>query len=72
MVTMAQINRLDSRITELVARLNPEPRIVYEVQLCWMQPDGSVLDGDGNPVVRQPGAIVLMFDDPIRLHQAEG
>ena len=64
MVTMAQINKLDSRIDELAARLSPEPRFVYDVQLVWMQPDGSVVDDDGNPHVPQPGTIVLSFDDP--------
>jgi hypothetical protein len=72
MVTMAQINRLDSRITELAARLSHEPRVVYDVELVWMQPDGSVLDGDGNPVVHKPGDIVLSFEDPAGLHRAEG
>jgi len=38
----------------------------------WMQPDGSVLDGDGNPVVHKPGDIVLSFEDPAGLHRAEG
>jgi hypothetical protein len=28
-----------------------------------MQPDGSVLDSDGNPVVRRPGVIRLNFGE---------
>jgi hypothetical protein len=37
--------------------------IQYEVELGWMQPDGSVLDSDGNPVVRRPGVIRLNFGE---------
>jgi hypothetical protein len=58
---MAQINRLDSRIDELAARLSPTPRIGYRVSLVWMQPDGSVVDSDGNPWQRRPGVTVLEF-----------
>jgi hypothetical protein len=69
MVTLAQINRLDSRIDELARRLEPERRLVYDVRLVWIQDDGSILDGDGNPYVRQPGEIVLSFEDPaVSLH----
>ena len=66
MVTMAQINRLDSRIDELAERLLPVQRIRYQVELLWVQPDGSVLDGDGNPHVPQPGTIELSFEEPRR------
>lgn len=26
----------------------------YDVELIWIQPDGSVLNSDGDPVVRRP------------------
>jgi hypothetical protein len=64
MVTMAQINRLDSRIDELVDKLNPTPRITYDVRLVWLQDDGSVVDDDGNPYVQRPGDIRLEFTSP--------
>jgi hypothetical protein len=63
MVTMAQVHRLEARIDELTDRMNPSPRIRYHVELVWIQPDGSVLDSDGNPVVRRPGVIALNFGE---------
>jgi hypothetical protein len=51
-------------LTRLADRMNPSPRIRYHVELVWIQSDGSVLDSDGNPVVRRPGVIVLDFGEP--------
>ena len=63
MVTLGQLTRLVARIDALAARMNPHPRIRYHVELVWLQPDGSVLDNDGNPVVRRSGVIVLDFGE---------
>jgi hypothetical protein len=64
MVTMAQINRLDSRIDELAARLNPTPPLVYQVELIWTGADGVSRHDDGTPYVQEPGHILLSMDDP--------
>lgn len=61
MVTMAQINRLDSRIDELAARLSPTPRIGFHVELIWIERDGSVVDSDGHAWQPRPGVVVLEF-----------
>ena len=64
MVTLTQLTRLEARIAALAGKMDPSSGIRYEVELGWMQPDGSVLDSDGNPVVRRPGVIVLDFGEP--------
>jgi len=43
--------------------MNPSPAIRYQVELVWIQHDGSVLDGDGNPVPPRPGVIALNFGE---------
>ena len=63
MVTLAQLTRLEARITALADTMNPSSGMHYEVELLWMQPDRSVLDGDGNPVARRPGVIALEFGE---------
>ena len=63
MVTLAQVTRLEARIAALADKMNPSSGIHYEVELLWMQPDGSVLDSDGNPVVHRPGVIALNFGE---------
>ena len=63
MVTLAQITRLEGRIAALADKMNPSSGIHYEVELLWVQRDGSVLDSDGNPFVRQPGVIALNFGE---------
>jgi hypothetical protein len=71
MVTLAQINKLDSRIDELARVLEPEPPpIRYDVVLVYTQPDGSEVHSDGSPVVRKPGVRVidLRLDDPNHGH----
>lgn len=63
MVTLAQLTRLEARIATLADKMTPSSGICYEVELVWMQRDGSVLDSDGNPVVRRPGVIALNFGE---------
>jgi hypothetical protein len=63
MVTLAQVTRLQARIAALVGKMSPSSVIRYEVELVWIQPDRSVLDSDGNPVVRRPGVIALNFGE---------
>jgi hypothetical protein len=63
LVTLTQISRLEARIAALTVRMNPSSGISYEVELLWIQPDGSALDGEGNPVVRRPGVIALNFGE---------
>jgi hypothetical protein len=61
MVTLAQ--RLEARIAALADKMNPSSVIRYEVELVWIQPDGSVPDRDDNPVVRRPGAAAIDTDN---------
>jgi hypothetical protein len=71
MVTMAQINRLDSRIDELAERLEPKrPHITYDVTLVFTDPDGVRRYSDGTPVVRDPSkhVILLSLQDPRPAH----
>ena len=63
MVTLAQITRLEGRIAALADKMNPSASIHYEVELVWIQPDGSVLDGAGKPVDRRPRLIMLDFGE---------
>lgn len=51
MVTRAQLVKLDSRIDELAVALGttPDGPIEHEVQLLWIEEDGSLVDGDGSP-----------------------
>ena len=60
---MVQVTRLEPCISALADIMNPNSGIRYEVELLWMQPDRSVLDGDGNPVARRPGVIALEFGE---------
>ena len=43
--------------------MNPSQSIRYQVELVWIHCAGSVLDSDGNPVVRRPGVIALNFGE---------
>jgi len=61
MVTLTQVTRLEARIAALGDKMNPSSAVRYEVQLAWIQPDGSILDGEGNPITRGPGVIILNF-----------
>ena len=63
MVTLAQLTRLEGRIAALADKMNPSARIHYEVDLVWIQPDGSALDGEDNPVVRRPRVIIPDFGE---------
>jgi len=63
MVTLTQVTRLEARIAVLTDQMNPSPAIRYQVELVWIQQDGSVLDSDGNPVPRRPGVIALNFGE---------
>lgn len=65
MVTRAQVEKLDSRISALAAKLSPEPsrRVEYDVGLVWLQDDGSFVDDAGRPVPSfEPGVVMLSFD----------
>ena len=55
MVTLAQLMRLEARIATLADTMNSSSGIRYEVELVWIQRDGSVLDSDDNPVPHRPG-----------------
>jgi hypothetical protein len=71
MVTLAQIQKLDSRIDELARMLEPAPsRIRYDVVLVYTDPAGAERYSDGSPVVRKPGVRVidLRLDDPNHGH----
>lgn len=59
MITLTQLTRLEARIAALAGKMDPSSGIRYEVELAWIQPDGSMLDSDGNPVARRPGVIAL-------------
>ena len=63
MVTLAQVTRLEARIAALADKMNPNLSIRYEVELIWLQQDGSVSDRDDNPVVHRPGVIRLNFGE---------
>jgi hypothetical protein len=63
MVTVTQVARLEARIAALADKMNPSSAIRYEVQLAWIQPDARVLDGEGSPITRGPGVIVLNFGE---------
>jgi hypothetical protein len=63
MVTFGQVTRLEARIAALADKMNPTSGICYEVELVWIQPDGSVLDREGNPVAHRPGVIRLNFGE---------
>jgi hypothetical protein len=63
MVTLARLTRLEARLAALADKMNPSSAIHYEVKLLWIQPDGSVLDREGNPVAHRPGVIRLNFGE---------
>jgi hypothetical protein len=63
MVTLAQLTPLEARIATLADKISPSSGIYYEVELLWIQPDGSALDGGGNPVGHRPGVIRLNFGE---------
>jgi hypothetical protein len=52
MVTFTQVTRLEARIAALADEMNPSSGIRYEVELIWLQQDGSMPDRDDNPVAR--------------------
>ena len=54
MVTMAQLSRFEAKVEELAQRIGLRP-ITYAVELVWMQPDGSIVDGEGTPCVAEHG-----------------
>ena len=64
MVTRAQIEKLASRIEKLEVTFGapPDGPIEYEVQLLWIQDDGSLLDSDGTPYVHNPDDIHIGFN----------
>jgi|SoiMethySBSTD1v2_1073268.scaffolds.fasta_scaffold256264_3 hypothetical protein len=59
MVTLAQVTRLEARIAALADKMTLTSGICYGVELVWIQPVGSVLDCDGNPVAYRPDVIRL-------------
>jgi len=59
MVTFGRVKHLEARISALADKIHPSSGIRY-VELIWLQPDGNVPDGEGNPVALRPHTLDTM------------